>query len=106
MCLGSYIQIRKIEIRVAQNVARSGLVLKIPLDQFETISGVFQWAVKCQKNVFFAIFLGGPMLDRQFLLDWRGFRAQPPGKPVRMRIKMAAEVQTFVKEYVNFLTSL
>ena len=36
----------------------------------------------------------------------KGFRAQPPGKPVRMRIKMAAEVQTFVKEYVDFLTSL
>ena len=35
----------------------------------------------------------------------KGFRAQPPGKPVRMRIKMAAEVQTFVKEYVDFLTS-
>ena len=36
----------------------------------------------------------------------KGFRAQPPGKPVRMRIKMVAEVQTFVKEYVDFLTSL
>ena len=36
----------------------------------------------------------------------KGFRAQPPGKPVRMRIQMAAEVQTFVKEYVDFLTSL
>ena len=36
----------------------------------------------------------------------KGFRAQPPGKPVRMRIKMAAEVQTFVKEYVDFLMSL
>ena len=35
----------------------------------------------------------------------KGFRAQPPGKPVRMRIKTAAEVQTFVKKYVNFLTS-
>ena len=40
--------------------------------------------------------------DRQTI---KGFRAQPPGKPVRMRIKMAAEVQTFVKEYVDFLTS-
>ena len=39
-------------------------------------------------------------------LTIKGFRAQPPGKPVRMRIKMAAEVQTFVKEYVDFLTSL
>ena len=36
----------------------------------------------------------------------KGFRAQLPGKPVRMRIQMAAEVQTFVKEYVDFLTSL
>ena len=36
----------------------------------------------------------------------KGFRAQPPGKPVRMRIKMATEVQTFVKEYVDFLTNL
>ena len=35
----------------------------------------------------------------------KGFRAQPPGKPVRMRIKTAAEVQTFVKKYVNFLIS-
>ena len=35
-----------------------------------------------------------------------GFRAQPPGKPVRMRMKTAAEVRTFVKKYVNFLTSL
>ena len=61
---------------------------------------------KMSKQYFFAIFLGGPMLDRQFLLDWQGFRAQPPGKPVRMRIKMAADVQTFVKEYVDFLTSL
>ena len=44
-----------------------------------------------------------PRTDRDTI---KGFRAQPPGKPVRMRIKMAAEVQTFVKEYVDFLTSL
>ena len=44
-----------------------------------------------------------PRTDRDSI---KGFRAQPPGKPVRMRIKMAAEVQTFVKEYVDFLTSL
>ena len=36
----------------------------------------------------------------------QGFRAQPPGEPVRMTIKMASEVQTFVKEFVDFLTSL
>ena len=34
----------------------------------------------------------------------KGFRAQPPGKPVRMRIKTAAEVRTYVKKYINFLT--
>ena len=43
-----------------------------------------------------------PMTDGRTI---KGFRAQPPGKPVRMRIKTAAEVQTFVKKYVNFLTS-
>ena len=32
-------------------------------------------------------------------LTIKGFRAQPPGKPVRMRIKTAAEVRTFVKTY-------
>ena len=36
----------------------------------------------------------------------KGFRAQPPGKPVRMRIKTAAEVQTFVEKYIDFLTSI
>ena len=44
--------------------------------------------------------------DRQTDRDTiKGFWAQPPGKPVRMRIETAAEVQTFVKTYVNFLTS-
>ena len=51
----------------------------------------------------FSEVLRTPMTDRRTI---KGFRAQPPGKPVRMRIKMAAEVQTFVKEYVDFLTSL
>ena len=47
VCLGSYIQIlqiRKIEIRVAQNVTGFGLVGKILLAKFQTISGVFTWA--------------------------------------------------------------
>ena len=54
--------------------------------------------------VFYHVLRSAPYpADRDTI---KGFRAQPPGKPVRMRIKMAAEVQTFVKEYVDFLMSL
>ena len=46
--------------------------------------------------VFYHVLRSAPYPDDGHTI--KGFRAQPPGKPVRMRIKMAAEVQTFVKE--------
>ena len=60
--------------------------------------------------VFYHVLRNAPQTQRRTDVQTdrrtiKGFRAQPPGKPVGMRINTAAEVRTFVKKYVNFLTS-